>query len=405
MAGLSLVTLLLGAAREMWIARELRASGDADLFFRGLVVIGAARSVGLSIFRARWIPAPAQLAPRALLAAERSASALLAGAALLALLAVVGPAAWAEPSVWAAGASVLVALVGAALRALSERAGQLRRGFALDWALPLGAIAGAVLLPGGALGPSLGILAGVSVAALGQAAIAWDQGALGGRAAAPARSPVADPAALPSAPAPARTRALVIDAVTYVNLGLVEAALSHLFAVGGFALINYAFLFVNAALMVPSAAATVLALRLAAEAPADARRRLRRWAALGGLAIAAAVAAIGLALRASPLARLVDAAIGWDVSGETGAIVLLSAPFAGLRLANTIGRQAQVAADPAPLLRWNLAGLAGRALILGVGARAIGVLASPLALTFAELVQLGAWARPPAPRRPPLLHP
>ena len=37
MAGLSLVTLCLGVLREFWIARELRASGEADLFFRGLV--------------------------------------------------------------------------------------------------------------------------------------------------------------------------------------------------------------------------------------------------------------------------------------------------------------------------------------------------------------------------------
>ena len=58
MAGLSLVSLLLGLLREFWIARELRASGEADLFFRGLVVVGAARGFGLAMFRARWIPVP-----------------------------------------------------------------------------------------------------------------------------------------------------------------------------------------------------------------------------------------------------------------------------------------------------------------------------------------------------------
>ncbi|MGB1016448.1 MAG: hypothetical protein ACPG4T_20080, partial [Nannocystaceae bacterium] len=55
MAGLSLVTLLLGVTREFAIARELRASGAADLFFRGLVVIAVARGITLSLYRARWI--------------------------------------------------------------------------------------------------------------------------------------------------------------------------------------------------------------------------------------------------------------------------------------------------------------------------------------------------------------
>ena len=55
MAGLSLVSLCLGVLREFWIARELRASGAADLFFRGLVVVGAARAFGTSLFRSRWI--------------------------------------------------------------------------------------------------------------------------------------------------------------------------------------------------------------------------------------------------------------------------------------------------------------------------------------------------------------
>ncbi|MBA3549902.1 MAG: hypothetical protein H0T76_25780, partial [Nannocystis sp.] len=56
MAGLSLVSLCLGVLREFWIARELRASGDADLFFRGLVIVGAGRGFGMAMFRARWIP-------------------------------------------------------------------------------------------------------------------------------------------------------------------------------------------------------------------------------------------------------------------------------------------------------------------------------------------------------------
>ena len=52
MAGLSLVTLCLGVLREFWIARELRASGEADLFFRGLVVVSAA------LVGSRMIPVP-----------------------------------------------------------------------------------------------------------------------------------------------------------------------------------------------------------------------------------------------------------------------------------------------------------------------------------------------------------
>lgn len=393
MAGLSVVTLALGAAREMWIARELRASGAADLFFRGLVVIGATRSIGLSVFRSRWIPAPREVGARHLVAGERRVSALLALTSVGVLLAIVGPGAWGDPSVWVAAASVIVALFGAALRALAERAGQLRRGFALDWALPIGAIAGAVLLPGGSLGPSLGILAGVMVAAIGQWTIAWGEGALAAPTALEAGAPSAS-----SAVDPARSRALVVDALTYVNLGVVEAALSHVFAVGGFALINYASLFVNAALAVPSAASTVLALRAAAGDPAAAHARLRRWAVVGGLASAASVAAIGLALAWAPIAAIVDGAIGWNVSEEAGVLVLLSVPFAGLRLANTIGRQAQVAADPSRLLGWSLGGLAGRAVILGAGSQVIGVLASPLALGFAELVQVGGWWRRPATR-------
>jgi hypothetical protein len=400
MAGLSLVTLLLGATREMWIARELRAGGQADLFFRGLVVIGAARSVGLAVFRARWIPAPPQLSAAALFAAERRPSVGLLALAIAALLLIVGPGAWTDPSVWVAAACVTLALLGAALRALAERSGQLRRGFALDWALPIGTIAGAIVLPGGALGPALGLLVGVALAAAGQARIL--------RAPAPSFT-AGDPSAdrpQPPEPSPAvltpegasvraRTRALLIDALTYQNLGVVEAALSHLLVVGAFALVNYASLFVNAALMVPSAAATVLALRLAAADPVAAHPRLRRWAWLGGLAAALLVALAGLALTWQPIARLVERLIGWDIAAETGALILLSVPFAGLRLANTIGRQAQVAADPRRLLPWDLAGLAGRALLLGALSLWIGVLASPLALAFAEAVQLAAWWRRP----------
>ena len=67
MAGLSLVTLALGLLREFMIARELRASGAADLFFTGLVVIGTARTFALALLRARWIPVDAAVPARALM--------------------------------------------------------------------------------------------------------------------------------------------------------------------------------------------------------------------------------------------------------------------------------------------------------------------------------------------------
>ena len=56
MGSLSVITLVLGVLREFVIARGLRASGSADDFFRGLVIVGACRNFGLALFRARWIP-------------------------------------------------------------------------------------------------------------------------------------------------------------------------------------------------------------------------------------------------------------------------------------------------------------------------------------------------------------
>jgi hypothetical protein len=53
------------------------------------------------------------------------------------------------------------------------------------------------------------------------------------------------------------------------------------------------------------------------------------------------------------------------------------------------------------VIAWDLVGLVGRALILGLGAAAVGLAASPLGLAFAEAVQVGAWWRSPtsvAPR-------
>ena len=192
-----------------------------------------------------------------------------------------------------------------------------------------------------------------------------------------------------------RTTALLIDALVYANLGLLDAALSHMYATGAFALLNYAYLFVNAAIMVPSAGATVVGLRAAAADPARAHAALRRWAVVAGVAGAGLVVAAGSMFAWAPVAALLDALLGWDVAEQTGRLLLWSAPFAGLRLANTVGRQALVASDPRALVPWDLAGLAGRAVILGIGAGWVGVVASPVALAFAEAVQVGAWWRGP----------
>jgi hypothetical protein len=384
MAGLSLVTLCLGVLREFWIARELRASGEADLFFRGLVVVSAARAFGTALFRSRWIPVPLVVPARTLLRGELGTCAAVAGVGLVALVAIAGVRALAEATLWVFAVAVALATYGSAVRALAERAGLERRGFVLEWALPIGAIAGALLRPHGALGPSLGILSGlvVGLVVLLPAVLADRSDGTGpkGQVAAPVDR--------------GRTRVLLIDALVYANLGLLDAALSHVFVVGGFALLNYSYLFVNAALMVPTAAATVVGLRVSAGGDPRTQVALRRWAVIGGIACAGLVVIVGLLLGWAPVATRVDAAVGWSLAGSIGGLVLWSAPFAGLRLANTIGRQFVIATDPQRVLGWDLGGLAGRALILGLGAAVFGLAASPIGLAFAELLQVAAWWRP-----------
>ena len=410
MAGLSLVTLLLGVLREFWIARELRASGEADLFFRGLVIVGAARAVGNSLFRSRWIPIPMHTAATTLLRAEVGTMAGMTGVALVSLGAIAGVLALRDPTLWVFAVAVPLAIVGSAVRALAERAGLERRGFVLEWALPLGAIAGALLVPHGALGPALGILAGlvVGLAALvppvlaGVAQGTGPKGQVGDRGdgLAQGTGPGGQAWKREVVSDPGRMRVLLLDAMVYANLGLLDAALSHLFADGGFALLNYAYLFVNAALMVPSAAATVVGLRTVASGDPDAHALLRRWAVLGGLACAGLVVVVGLMLAWGPVARQVDAAVGWSLAASIGGLVLWSAPYAGLRLANTIGRQYVIASEPRRVIVWDLTGLLGRALILGFGAAVFGLVASPIGLAFAEVLQLGAWWRGPGEPRP-----
>ena len=397
MAGLSLVTLGLGVLRELWIARELRASGEADLFFRGLVVVGAARTFGTALFRSRWIPVPATVPADRLLRAETWTCAAIAGCGVVALVPIAGLAALADPTLWVFAGATVMATFGSAVRALAERAGRERRGFVLEWALPLGAIAGALTLPHGALGPALGISLGLAVGL-----VALLPAVLASRPADPADSDMAHGTGpegqVVEAVDAGRTRVLLLDALVYANLGLLDAGLSQVFAAGGFALLNYAYLFVNAALVVPSAAATVVGLRASAGGDPAAHAALRRWAVAGGLVCAGLVVAVGLLLGWAPVAARVDAAVGWSLAAGIGALVLWSAPFAGLRLANTIGRQFVIAIEPRRVLVWDLVGFGGRALILGFGAQVLGLVASPLGLAFAEAVQVAAWWRGPRAR-------
>ncbi|MEM7154490.1 MAG: hypothetical protein AAF799_16705 [Myxococcota bacterium] len=392
MGMLSVVTLVLGVLREFVIARDLRASGSADLFFRGLVIVGACRNFGLALFRARWIPLGLGPAAGQLLRRELKTSGLVTVIAWLGLLLVLGVDPFSGPVPWVFAVAVVLAVLGAAVRALAERAGYERRGFIIEWALPLGTIAGAMVVGQGALGPTLGITTGLVVGLLALIPPVFLQQATSGGG-----TKDYDPT---------RTRWLLLDTLMYINLGLLDAVLSpHVFDEGGFALLNYAYLFVNAALAVPTAAATVVALRLAAD-PVRARAILRKWAPVAALLMGGAVSVVWALLGVEAIASQIDAAAGWEIVAAIRPIILVAAPFAALRLANTVGRQARVATDPRGLLPWDLGGLALRAIVLVVGTSLFGVIASPVGLVVCEVVQLGAWwtwrspAESPDPGRP-----
>jgi hypothetical protein len=382
MGAFSAVSLLLGVLRELVIARDLQASGAADLFFRGLTVVGASRAITLSLLRARWIPLGPGAAAWALVRRELPAIALVAATSLVGLFAIIGADEWRDPTAWVFAFAVVLAVGGSIVRALAERIGLELRAYAIEWALPLGAILGAVILGRGALGPAVGTTAGLLVGALALAPAVFGR-----------RSVEVTDAPLPE---PARTRWLLLDTLAYVNLGLLDSALSGLvFADGGLALLNYGYLFVNAALMVPSAAATIVSLRIAGSRRNDAHGRLRGWAVLAGALVAGVVLAAWGALAWSPVTGVVDRAAGWAITEAIRPIVLASVPFAALRLANTVGRQWLVAHDPRRLAPYDLVGFAARAAILAFGAATWGVLASPIGLAVAEIVQLAAWIRPP----------
>jgi hypothetical protein len=385
MGALSAVTLVLGVLREFVIARDLQASGAADLFFRGLAVVGAARYFSMALFRARWIPIGAGVDALDLLRGERGSVALIVVIAIGGLGLMLPAEAWTGATAWVFVFGAAVAVLGSAVRALAERAGLERRGFALEWALPLGTIVGAVFIRRGALGPAVGLAGGLT---LGLALLApIVVGA--------ARRSSAATSAGPSSPQAIRW--LLLDTLSYVNLGLLDAGMSRaLFDEGGFALLNYAYMFVNAGLAVPMAAATVVSLRIASRGDEASRAKLRAWALVAGVVVGGCIALVYATLSWAPVAELVDRAAGWSFSEAIRPIVLYALPFGALRLTNTVGRQFLVAHDPKALVPYDLVGLVGRTAVLVVGAATIGVLASPIALTFAELVQLPAWMR----RRP-----
>lgn len=382
MGALSVVTLALGALREFVIARDLQASGAADLFFRGLVIVGVCRNFGTALFRARWVPVGPGVSSGELLRREWKTCAAVAVIAIAALLAIAGSD-WREPTIAVFAVGAVLAIFGAAVRALGERGGLERRAFILEWALPIGTIIGAVTIGRGALGPAVGITGGLAagLAVLSPAVFRGD-------ASTASQSKGTD--------ATSRTPWLLVDALAYINLGLLDAALSkHIFDEGGYALLNYGWLFVNAALAVPSAAATVVALRISSGGGVEVHRKLRTWAFIAGAVVGVGVAVVWALLAWEPVSSRVDAAAGWAMSERIRPVILFAVPFAALRLTNTVGRQFQVVADPKRLLPWDFAGLAGRAAILVIGVRYVGILASPLGVAFAELVQLGAWVRGP----------
>jgi hypothetical protein len=371
--------LVLGLLRELSIAQQLRASGDADLFFRGLVVVGAARNFTLALLRARWIPLPAGPSPLALLRAGLPSCTLIVAVSIASFGFVIPREQWLTPEIGTFALCVVVGSYGAAFRALSERHGHERLGVALDWAPLLGTIAGVLLADRVVLGAIGGLTCGLAVAMIVQVPTGLREHGTPATSARVLASP---------------GWALYVDTLIYVNLGLLDSVLSlYVLDEGEFALLSYGYLFVNAVLAVPTAGATIVVLRIGGRGRAEDAARLRGWALAAGGIAALGVAFVGAALAWPVTAGLLDRAVHWSMSERIAPLVLCSAPFAGLRLANTIGRQLRVAGDPDGLVVWDVIGLVVRAAVLGFGAAWIGPVASPIALALAEAIQLGAWSR------------
>ena len=191
---------------------------------------------------------------------------------------------------------------------------------------------------------------------------------------------------------------LLLDALLYGNLGVVDSLFSHLLVAGSLAVLSYAGLFVNSALMLLTGAVTVVALRMAASSSEG--RSMRRWSLLGGAAVTLGLAAIGLLLGWAPIAGGIEQLLGWDLAGSVRPVVLWSLPYAFLRLANTVGRQRRlVRGDLRGVIGWDLAGLTVRSLLLAAAIGTLGLVAFPVAAAAAELLQLMVWWRGPKPDR------
>lgn len=381
MAVLSAGTLLLGMLRELVIAQHMQASATADLFFRGVVVVGAARNFTLALLRSRWIPLPPGPSATSLLRSGMGACTMVAVASVATLGIVIPVAMWWTPESLTFVACVTVAAYGAAIRALAERNGHEKRGVALDWIPLLGTISGTLWAARGDHALAMGATGGLTLGLLVSTLLLW-----------PAATRRGDDGPMTAVRAAPPSVSLYIDTLIYVNLGLVDSLLSlYVFGEGEFALISYSYMFVNAILAVPTAGATILALRLGGRAGATDAVRLRRYALLAGAIAGLGVVVMATLLGWSPLASRIDAAVGWPVTERIAPLVLASAPFAALRLANTVGRQIRVAKDPDGVVVWDVAGLLVRVAMLGLGAAWIGPVASPVALALAEAIQLGAW--------------
>ncbi len=384
MAVLSAGTLVLGMLRELVIAQHLQASASADLFFRGVVVVGAARNFTLALLRSRWIPLPPGPGAAALLRTGLGACTGVAVASIVTLGVVIPVELWWTPASLTFVACVTVASYGAAVRALAERNGAERRGVVLDWIPLVGTMLGTLWAARGDHALAMGATGGLTLGLLISTVLLWPAASRRGDAGAPAPSAVVRTPGL----------SLYVDTLIYVNLGLVDSLLSmYVFGEGEFALISYSYMFVNAILTVPTAGATILALRLGGRAALADAARLRRWAVVAGGVAGLGVVAMALVLRWSVVAAIIDGAVGWPVAGRIDLLVLASAPFAALRLANTVGRQLRVARDPDGVVSWDLAGLVVRVAMLGFGAAWLGPVASPLALALAEAIQVGCWWR------------
>lgn len=382
MAVLSAGTLLLGMLRELVIAQHLQASATADLFFRGVVVVGAARNFTLALLRSRWIPLPPGPSATALLRTGMGACTVVALASIATLGVVIPVAMWWTPEGLTFVACVTVAAYGAAVRALAERHGHEKRGVVLDWIPLFGTIGGTLwaAASGGAL--AMGAAGGLTTGMVIATALLWT--------AATRTGDTDDGPVVPAKP----SLALYVDTLIYVNLGLVDSLLSiYVLGDGEFALLSYAYMFVNAILAVPTAGATILALRVGGRGGATDAGRLKRWAVIAGAVAGLGVAAMAGVLAWAPVAAIIDGAVGWSVAEHIDGLVLASAPFAALRLANTVGRQIRIAKDPNGVVVWDVSGLVVRVAMLGIGAAWLGPLASPIALALAEAIQLGAWWR------------